>query len=596
MKHSKSMYKRMVLLISTTILILLLALSAVVYFSFRLAISEKILSSQELLVKSNAQLYQNFSNAIDQMSYQFTSDESIGHLLSIRPGENALRDANLKSAVTKQLAFYLNSQSSLSDGGFNNILYVNPNLPVAQLLVSDELPILTSSVSRVYSAEAVQTRTWYENALISHSDQYVFLDEDKGWLCFAKKVQNSFYTGVHQKDGLGVLLASVPLSQLAKNLSFTPITENSIYALISQNNELLFMTQSETPINSFTFDEKQLENGTTLTLDDKEYLYSLMHLDFGVKLIFLTPASDISKELSALMSPFLMIAIIFLICGVVLALVLARRISAPMVKLANAIENIDESLEPDFSSLPKHQDSEFQLLVKSFQDSFFRIRQLISRIQVEEEQRRKMELQALQAQINPHFMLNAMNAVNWLALEEGQDQIADTVASIANLMRYSITEPDRLVSVNEELKNCADFIAIYVLRFGSKITLHTDTISSSTELIIPKFTLQPLIENSIRHGISKLNSQIEITLRAESKRGFLKIDVSDDGKGADVQKLNDYLAYRPTDLQVTHGFGIRNVNERLKLRYGNDSGLSYRLNDQGQLTATLLINNNSSMD
>ena len=187
----------------------------------------------------------------------------------------------------------------------------------------------------------------------------------------------------------------------------------------------------------------------------------------------------------------------------------------------------------------------------------------------------------MQAQINPHFMLNAMNAVNYMALEREQDDIAATVDSIANLMRYSITEPDSLVTVSTELDNIREYISVYVLRFRQEIRLELLPGLPADQVVIPKFTLQPLVENSMRHGITRQDAGITIFLRAYEEGGELRVEVTDTGTGADAEKLNAYLDYQEVDLQVTHGFGIRNVNERLKLRYPGCGGLRY-LNYEGK--------------
>lgn len=164
-------------------------------------------------------------------------------------------------------------------------------------------------------------------------------------------------------------------------------------------------------------------------------------------------------------------------------------------------------------------------------------------------------------------MLNAMNAVNYMALEREQDDIVATVDSIASLMRYSITEPDRLVTIDTELENIRQYIAVYVLRFRQDIQLQILPGLPPSQVVIPKFTLQPLVENSIRHGITRQDAGITICIRAYLENDQLLVDVTDTGCGADAAKLNAYLQYQPVELKVTHGFGIRNVNERLQLRF-----------------------------
>lgn len=176
-----------------------------------------------------------------------------------------------------------------------------------------------------------------------------------------------------------------------------------------------------------------------------------------------------------------------------------------------------------------------------------------------------------------------------MALGRGEDDIAVTVNSIANLMRYSITEPNSLVTISTELENIEEYIAVYVLRFRQDVRLELQPGLSADQVVISKFTLQPLVENSIRHGITRQDPGITIRIHAREENGSLYVEVTDTGVGADAALLNDYLDYRDVPLKVTYGFGIRNVNERLKLRFGDGAGLRYSNYDGQKLLARLTL-------
>ncbi len=584
-----SMFKKIALLITSVTFLLLLTFTLLAMTLFQRSTRERIIVAQQLLTEANTQIYHSFSRAIDQMAYQFTSDEMMGDLLSHVTGRDDLSDLNTKSGITRQLRYFLNSQASLADAGFSNVLYVNPRVPIAGLLETNEETFLSPSISLAYSAEEFQAKDWYKHALGVRLGQYVYIDSVTGHLCFAKKVQNTFYRGPFLPDGLGVLVTSIPINQLIRVLSFSEITENSYFGLMSPEQDVLFLSKPETD-RTYSWQDSRTLSDNRLEMNGEKFLYSRLELDWGVELLFLTPESDIDREITRTVTPFLIISLGFLCFGVLAAVFLALGISRPVVRLAHAIEGIDNTREADLTHIPA-RDDEIRLLISSFEGLFLRVNQLIDDIHAEEAIRRESELRALQAQINPHFMLNAMNTVNWMALEQDQDDIADTVSSIANLMRYSITEPHRPVSISEELKNVEEYIAIYTLRFGPIIRLHVDSSESTENLIIPKFTLQPLIENSIRHGISKDEEAIDVFVRILTEAGGFRIEVTDTGRGADPAKLNDHLSYKPTDLEVAHGFGIRNVNERLELSYGTGSGLHYETDAAGHLKAVLTIRN-----
>ena len=290
-----------------------------------------------------------------------------------------------------------------------------------------------------------------------------------------------------------------------------------------------------------------------------------------------------------MMSPYLLCSAVFLALGVLVALGRSAQVSRPVVQFTRKLEAIRDTRSVRPETFAPQGPREIRQLNRSFGELIGRVNALIEEVTRKEDQRRESELRALQAQINPHFMLNAMNAVNYMALARGEDDIAATVDSIASLMRYSITEPDRLVTMSTELDNIREYIAVYVLRFRQDIRLEVLPGLDPAQVVIPKFTLQPLVENSIRHGITRQDPGIVIRIRAVETDGGVCVEVTDTGRGADAALLNDYLDYRQVDLKVTHGFGIRNVNERLQLRFGPGSHLRYANYEGGRLLARLTL-------
>ena len=213
---------------------------------------------------------------------------------------------------------------------------------------------------------------------------------------------------------------------------------------------------------------------------------------------------------------------------------------------------------------------------------------LMDQIIEENRQKRTAMLHALQAQINPHFLYNALDMVSWHALSKGEDSIADIVSSISNLMHYSISRPDSTASLSREIENIREFIRIYQMERPCDIQLIPDFSPEQADQIpIPKFTLQPLVENSILHNANL--DHLTIRIQIHRQPDCTEISVTDDGIGADPEQLNAFLRYENTSLTVSSGFGIRNVNERLQLHFGNNSHLSYQKDSDGHLTASLFL-------
>ncbi len=581
-----SITRRTFLIVCSILSAILLTLNTTTYLLFRYSIGRQLISSQEALIEANVRLSGIFTQAVDQLTYQYTSNEQLGALLSRSVGEDELTDLNTKYALNNCLTAQLNAQSILLNNGFTVALYLNPKLDISKLfLPSNTIP----NVSKVFSGKAVEGESWYEATQERRSGQYIFLDQENNRLCFSRKLQNSTYAGPHLTEGVGVLLGSLPLSQIPRLLSLVPITENSGFLLLNEQDELVFFSDNlkDVPLTDLVFVSKSTHS--ELQIGEERYLYSSQELQWGLQLVFLTPYRDIEHQVWAMMSPYLLCSVIFMVAGVVLSLVLSTGISKPVVQFTKKLESIQDTRSVDWNASAVKGPLELRRLSQSFGGLLQRINALIREVTEKEEQRRKSDLRALQAQINPHFMLNAMNAVNYMALEREEDDIAATVDSIASLMRYSITEPDSLVTVDTELDNIREYISVYVLRFRQDIRLELLPGLPAGQVVIPKFTLQPLVENSIRHGITRQDEGITISIRAYEQDGRLLVDVTDTGMGADAALLNAYLAYEDVDLKVTHGFGIRNVNERLHLRFGNEGSLSYLNYNGRKLLARLTL-------
>ena len=305
-------------------------------------------------------------------------------------------------------------------------------------------------------------------------------------------------------------------------------------------------------------------------------------------LTFLTPLSDIEQIVITALFPyilFVLIAFFLLICVLYL---LSRKITEPIISLADLISTIEDTRTFQTQRFSVYHDAELQVLCHSFTALIQRENLLLDQIIEENRQKRTAMLHALQGQINPHFLYNALDMVSWHALSKGEDSIADIVSSISNLMHYSISRPDSTASLSREIENIREFIRIYQMERPCDIQLIPDFSPEQADQIpIPKFTLQPLVENSILHNANL--DHLTIRIQIHRQPDCTEISVTDDGVGADPEQLNAFLRYENTSLTVSSGFGIRNVNERLQLHFGNNSHLSYQKDSDGHLTASLFL-------
>lgn len=211
--------------------------------------------------------------------------------------------------------------------------------------------------------------------------------------------------------------------------------------------------------------------------------------------------------------------------------------------------------------------------------------------QIEEEKNRKLQeeviekealLSSLQSQINPHFLYNALEGIRGQALLEGSDVIADIARALAGFFRYSISSRDNIATLHEELKNMKDYLKIQQFRFGNRFHIDIEYEENDYEVmqaVLPKMTLQPIVENAIAHGFEKTTKDASIITRIVRTEKNVNITVSDNGIGmnsATLKQLNEKI--RSKDMEQNkggshNGIAMPNVNRRLQLLFGDEYGI-----------------------
>jgi two-component system sensor histidine kinase YesM len=195
----------------------------------------------------------------------------------------------------------------------------------------------------------------------------------------------------------------------------------------------------------------------------------------------------------------------------------------------------------------------------------------------------------LQAQINPHFLYNTLDSINWLAIAAGADEISLMVNSLANFLRFSLNKGREFISIANELEQVRSYITIQKFRFKNKF----DVIYKIDKEVLPytiiKLTLQPLVENAINHGFDGIDYKGLIEIKACKDHEYIHFQVTDNGKGADIDSLNKMLFDGGGEVVNDMGYGIRNVNERLKLYFGEDCGLYFEDSQYGGITASIKV-------
>jgi len=200
----------------------------------------------------------------------------------------------------------------------------------------------------------------------------------------------------------------------------------------------------------------------------------------------------------------------------------------------------------------------------------------------EQESKRKSELDALQAQINPHFLYNTLDSIIWMIENENYDGAIIMVTALARLFRISLSKGKNIITVRDEIEHARNYLTIQNIRYKNKFTYSIETDEKTLDFASIKLIVQPLIENAIYHGMEFMGGDGEILVKTYTKENDLYIDVIDNGLGM-LQEVADTLLTTESKVEKkSSGIGLKNVNERIQLYFGKSYGVKiYSEPDEG---------------
>lgn len=312
---------------------------------------------------------------------------------------------------------------------------------------------------------------------------------------------------------------------------------------------------------------EEVFNGTRQTVVTKTVGYT------GWKLVGVIKGTGISLNMlkTRLFIVFVILLIIFIV--ILINSYISFRVTNPIRELEKSVKALEEgNLDADIYMGGSY---EVQHLGKSVQDMKFRIKGLMQDIVSEHEEKRKSEFDSLQAQINPHFLYNTLDIIVWQIENEKQSEAVHTVTALARFFRLSLGKGKNIVTVRDEIDHVKNYLMIQHMRFKNKFDYEFDIAEDVLELPSLKLMLQPLVENAIYHGMEFMDGDGMITVKAWRKEDELYLSVADNGLGMTEDKVEMILTGKSTSGNGRgSGIGVKNVNERIKLYFGEAYGLT----------------------
>lgn len=534
-----------------------------------------------------------------------------------------LKDTVLKenqiliSQVNQTLESYLREKMKLSDAFYYNVI---KNGDLEEKLVTDQLQLLyeanQSSVDNiaVFSLSGTLLATappatakkdvniigqeWFVKSLQKMEDfhffnprvQNIFSDASGGYK-WVIPLSSSVEITRGKTTQQGVLLINLKYSGLEQIMNKARLGNDGYLYLTDREGNIIYHPRQQL-IYSGVEEENNLEAASFADGNHKEEfqgeerIITVKTMGYtGWKLIGVTPVKGLTFN-TFQNRMFILYTILGLILGLVLInSYVSTMLTDPIRKLEKSVHileegNLEKAIYTGGSFEIKHLGEAIQALVDQ-------MKRLMEETVAEHESKRKSELDALQSQINPHFLYNTLDIIVWMIENERDQEAVRVVTALARLFRISLSKGRTIIPIRDELEHVRNYLMIQQMRYKNKFSYFVEADEEALGMSTIKLVVQPLVENAIYHGIEFMDEggRIEVEARREGTDVYLRI--SDNGLGMTKETVQDLLEGRITSRTRGSGVGFRNVNERIRLYFGESYGL--RIESEPDEGTTVII-------
>lgn len=270
---------------------------------------------------------------------------------------------------------------------------------------------------------------------------------------------------------------------------------------------------------------------------------------------------------------------------------LIRQFYRPINTVVNTMEAVEEGrldVRIDSERI-QESDPDSRKLAEGFNSMMDEINLLMKQVKEEQHQMEQIRFNALQSQIKPHFLYNALECIHWQAVADGNRKISVLVKALAQYYRICLSKGKEIIPLDLELEHVKAYMTIQQMRYGDIIEMELHIPDELHTLRIPKMTLQPLVENSIYHGIrvkEGKKGKVEITAKTDGKDAWIIVSDSGTGMGkSEIEEMNRSISVHDDSF----GYGVRNVNKRIELMFGSPYGLRFTANENGGVTVVVRL-------
>ena len=526
------------------------------------------------------QMNQNIDSYIDYMeniAYLISSNEDVQDYLFDEKIDNEGR-----YRILNQFQTILDSRSDI-----RNVGIISKN---GRMLINDGSKSVNQDLD-------LNTQEWYATALekpngpilTSSHVQHIISGERPWVITLSRGIRDR--SGSGEKEG--VFFIDLNYSAISGLCDQSTVGTKGYAFILDAKGNIVYHPQQQQLYNELQTENISLimdtDEDTVLTGTGNDgKLYSISRSGkTGWTVVDCTNVKELLSKSRQAQSVYVLTAIILVIVALLFSRFMARSITLPIQKLRDSMKKVQEG---DFSVSDVVVDSKNEIgsLTKSFDVMTHRIHELMEQNVHEQEEKRKSELKALQSQINPHFLYNTLDSIIWMAEGKKNEEVVLMTASLARLLRQSISNEDEVVPIANEVEYARGYLTIQKMRYKDKLEFQIEVDSSILYIPLIKLVLQPIIENAIYHGLKYKESKGLLIVKGFMKDGNAVLQVIDDGVGMDEETLAHIYDKHKVNYH-SNGVGVYNVQKRLKLYYGEDYGITYTSELGKGTTATITI-------
>lgn len=394
----------------------------------------------------------------------------------------------------------------------------------------------------------------------------------------------------------GVLIVDINFSGIEQVCRSAGLPEGSYLYLMDQNGEIIYHPRQQLIYSGIEAENNMLavhyEDGSQFeTFEGQERMVTVKTVGYtGWKLVAITPEQVYSRMDSQTFSSAILIFLLVVASMLIVSNMISIRIADPIKSLQKGMHKIENgNLE---LQLLGEGSAEIKRLANSINSMVQNMREILNHAIEEQESKRKMELDALQTQINPHFLYNTLDSIVWMVENERYEGAVTMISALARLFRISLSKGKNIITIQDEIQHAESYLIIQSVRYKNKFTYRMELDENLLHYSTLKLVLQPFIENAIYHGLQYMEEDDggELIIRVFEKNDLIYLQVEDNGAGMTPDTLENLFKEKPKSTRKKgSGIGVINVKKRLEIYYGPPYGLQIESEaDEGTIVTIVL--------